>query len=324
MGAPINLDSDLLDLRGKVAIVTGGNTGIGYWTTAHLSKRGAKVYMASRNESKAKDAISRIEAWNTASDRGPAIYHHLDLSDPREAKQSAEAFLAQETRLDILINNAGMLAGPYEETKEGIVNTMVVNHISPFVFTNTLSPLLEKTAKEPNSDVRIIIVSSLIHSVIRDAKFDSIASFNTTYENAWFPSPDMKRYALSKLANLAWMKELQQRYKQRGVPITCIAIHPGGVLTDTALEGLRKSRFPSLRIRLSRLFADEPEQGSFTTLFAAASKAVAQNPEKYCGQYLAPYGKIATPSALARDPKLASTLWTTTEKILRDVYGVQC
>ena len=92
---------------------------------------------------------------------------------------------------------------------------------------------------------------------------------------------------------------------------------------DSALEGLKKSAVPKLRIAISRLFADEPEPGSFTTLFAAASIAVSKDKSKYKAQYLAPYGKIAEPSKLARDPQLASNLWGTTTKVLKEIYGVE-
>ncbi|CAL1709882.1 unnamed protein product [Somion occarium] len=321
----LNPDNDLLDLHGKVAIVTGANAGIGYWTAAHLSKRGAKVYLACRNESRATGAITSIEAWNTSKDRGSLIYHHLSLDDPREAKKSAEEFLAKETRLDIVVNNAGLLASPYEKTKDGIVNTMVVNHLSPLVFTHTLSPLLEKTASEPESDVRIINVSSLMHSAIRagQTKFDSIDSFNARYEGSWVPPENLKRYGLTKLANILWTNTLQKQYDAKNVPITCISMHPGGVLTDSALERLKQSAIPRLRIAISRLFADEPEQGSFTTLFAAASKEIAKDKGKYRAKYLAPYGKIVEPSKLAKDETLANNLWGTTQKVLKEIYGIE-
>ncbi|CAL1696221.1 unnamed protein product [Somion occarium] len=318
----INPETDLLDLHGKVAIVTGGTAGIGFWNAAHLSKRGAKVYIAARNESKATGAIARIEAWNPSPNRGPILFHKLVLDDPRDAKKSAEEFLTRESRLDILVNNAGLMASPYEKTKDGIVNTMVINHLSPFVFTKVLSPLLEKTAREPGSDVRIVNVSSMTHSMVKDAKFDSLQEFNKTYEGSWLPPANMKRYAMSKLANILWTNELQRRYDEKGVPITCITIHPGGVLTDSALDQLRKLPLSGLLIAISRLFSYEPEEGSFTTLYAAASPAVRQNPAAYRAKYIAPITKVVEPSTQARNPNLAKTLWNSTEKILKDVYGL--
>jgi len=319
--ASFNPDTDLLDLHGKVAIVTGGNQGIGFWTVHHLSKRGAKVYLAARSESKATGAIAHLNELDTSKTKGTIEYLYLDLDDPRQAKKSAEEFLTRETRLDIVVNNAGIMSNPYTKTKDGIVNSMVVNHLSPFVFINTLSPLLEKTASEPNSDVRIVTVSSLVHSMIKDAKFDSVDAFNATYEG--FTMPDMKRYAHSKLANILWTKQLQRRYDAKNVPITCIAIHPGGVFTDTAVNSIRQKMAGPvawLVLTLARPFSDTPEPGSYTSLFAAASKAVSKDKKAYRGSYLKPYGTIAAASSYANDPKLAETLWTTSENILKDVF----
>ncbi|KAK7694262.1 hypothetical protein QCA50_001442 [Cerrena zonata] len=319
----INPDTDLLDLHGKVAIVTGATAGIGFWNAAHLSKRGAKVYIAARNESKATGAISRIEAWNPSPNRGPILFHKLELDDPRDAKKSAEAFLARESRLDILINNAGQMSSAYEKTKDGVVTTMAINHLSPFVFTNTLSPLLEKTAREPGSDVRVISVSSYTHSMVSDAKFDSLEEFNKSYEGTGFlPPAKMKRYAMSKLANILWTNELQRRYNEKNIPISFITIHPGGVLTETALDQLKALPLSGLVTWIAGFFSDQPEQGSFTTLFAAASPLIKQNPSAYRGKYISPYTKVEEPSPSARDPNLAKTLWLTSEKILKDVYGL--
>ncbi|KXN81562.1 hypothetical protein AN958_04445, partial [Leucoagaricus sp. SymC.cos] len=294
--------------------------GIGFWTAFHLSRRGAKVYIGARNEAKATNAISQMKKIDSNPANGSIEYFHIDLASPNDAKQAALNFMSKEKRLDILVNNAGIMSSAYEETKEGIVTSMVVNHISPFTFVETLSSLLEKTAKEDGSDVRIVTVGSMVHSMAKDAKFDSLESFNTSYKGSFMA--DMKRYAQSKLANILWSNELQRRYDTQNVPITCITIHPGGVHTETALDGLRKLPLSFILIPITRLFSDLPEKGSFTSIFAAASPAIRKNPKLYRGSYLEPYGKISLPSPQAQDLILARSLWQTTENILKERYGI--
>jgi len=158
-----NPQRDLADLTGKVAIVTGANTGIGYHTVKLLARQGAKIYLGARNESKAKAAIAELEREGLGP--GQVVWLHVDMSEPTWAQDAANEFLKKESRLDILVNNAAVLAGPYVLTKDGLNLTMVVNHFSPVVFIRTLLPLMIQTSKEPNSDVRIVTVGSCAHSM---------------------------------------------------------------------------------------------------------------------------------------------------------------
>ncbi|EIW55471.1 NAD-P-binding protein [Trametes versicolor FP-101664 SS1] len=312
---------DLADLTGKVAIVTGGNSGIGYATVQHLARQGAKVYIGARSEERAKAAIERLRAEGLQPRNGELEWLELDLSDPRKAKASAEAFLAKEKQLDILVNNAGVMRIPYKiDSTYGIQQNMVVNHFSPFVFTKALLPLLTETAKEPGSDVRIVIVSSQTIGMMkgRDVHFRDINEINEKFGNGIFS--DMYRYAYSKLANALYAKQLQRRVDLEGIPITVMALHPGSVNT----EGLRQDPSASIPI-LGRLvkfvmehFLTGASEGAYASSFAAASPIVKAERDKYKGAYLDPPGKIVPPPAPeAESTELAEELWATTETILQ-------
>ncbi|KAL0958395.1 hypothetical protein HGRIS_000536 [Hohenbuehelia grisea] len=303
-----NPTTDLMDLKGKVVVVTGGNRGIGLETVRQLAQRGAKVYLGARSETVASAVIQKLQRERPESANGEVVWLPLDLSDPRLAKEAASDFLAKETRLDILINNAGTMDHTYAKTADGVSHAVVVNYISPFVFTQTLLPLLKETATRPESDVRIINVASTVHRMV-SPRFRNKEDFNVTYN--WRPMAGFLRYCHSKFPIIPWTKELQRRFDAENTLITCIALHPGGVDTFSQNWPL-----PRISTWLVRLAISPPEEGAFTTLFAAASPQVASDKEQYKGQYLEPIGKLSKPSKLAEDPKLADELWTTTQDFL--------
>ncbi|KAI0635316.1 NAD-P-binding protein [Trametes polyzona] len=311
---------DLADLTGKVAIVTGGNSGIGLATVQHLARHGAKVYIGARSEERAKAAIERLRTEGLQPGNGELEWLDLDLSDPRKAKQSAEAFLAKEKRLDILVNNAGVMRIPYKiDGTYGLQEGILVNHVSPFVFTKTLLPLLTQTAKEPDSDVRIVMVSSKTITMLkgRELHFRDVNDLNEKFGNSMMS--DMYRYALTKLANVLFAKELQRRFDAEGVPITVLALHPGSVNT----EGIKKDPstkvpiFGSIVKFIMDSFFVTAVEGAYTSAFAAASPVVKAEREKYKGAYLDPPGKLVPPPApQAESKELAEQLWATTEAVL--------
>ncbi|KAI0360523.1 NAD-P-binding protein [Trametes cingulata] len=313
---------DLQDLTGKVAIVTGGNSGIGFATVQLLARHGAKVYIGARSEERAKAAIERLRAEGLEPGKGEVEWLELDLGDPRKAKQSAETFLTKEKRLDILVNNAGVMRIPYRlvEPYEGIQENMLVNHVSPFVFTKTLLPLLTQTAKEPGSDVRVVVVSSETIGYLkgRELHFRDINDLNEKFGNNI--ASDLKRYAYSKLANVLYAKQLQKKLDFEGIPITVMSLHPGAVYT----EGFHKDPLtkapiigPLFTFVASKLFLT-PTEGAYASVFAAASPRVKEERDKYKGAYLVPPGKIETPPApQAENKELAEELWATTEAVLK-------
>ncbi|EIW62631.1 NAD-P-binding protein [Trametes versicolor FP-101664 SS1] len=309
---------DLADLTGKVAIVTGGNSGIGYATVQILARHGAKVYIGARSEERAKAAIERLRAEGLQPGNGELEWLALDLSDPRKTKESAEIFLSKETRLDIL--GRSFAADVPRTSSEGIQQNMLVNHFSPFVFTKALLPLLSETAKKPDSDVRIVVVSPHPHSDMkgRGMRFRDINEINEKFGDGLLS--DYHRYAYSKFANVLYAKQLQRRLDVQGVPITVLSLHPGAV--DT--EGVRKDpgvTAPVLgaffRLLIGSFFLTA-SGGAYASSFAAASPIVKAERDKYKGAYLDPPGKIVpAPAPEVESKELAEELWATTETILK-------
>jgi len=310
------------DLTGKVAIVTGGNSGLGYITCRELARNNARVYMASRNRAKAEEAIGKIKeglkqtqkkgSTSEGEDKEPFIeFLPFDLSVISSGKAAAEAFLSKEERLDMLINNAGIMATPYELSADGI-ELQACNGTGHFGLTIPLLPVLKKTDAMPGAQVRIVNLSSIAHrSASSHPDFSSLEALNRTYSNTWI------RYGNSKLSNILFNNELQKRLE--GTNIHCLAVHPGVVDTDL-FRGLGES-FPLLKpvLSLKSIFRGtvliSPEQGAVTQLYAATSAEVTEKQLK--GKYLVPYAKLETPSRLAQDVdgSLAAQFWSLCESL---------
>ncbi|KAF8985345.1 hypothetical protein BDQ17DRAFT_1495390, partial [Cyathus striatus] len=292
------------------------------------SAQGAKVYMAARDEGRATDAIRKLETEGIAD--GSVQWLKLDLSDPRLARQSAEEFAKRENRLDIL--GAGAY-GPYGIDKDGLLDVMVTNHISHFVFTDTLLPVLKTTAQEAGSDVRIINVrltqfTILQPSVCEVTSFADKECLNRTFGDSIFGY--ITTYGHSKLANILHIKELQRRLDSKSIPITCISVHPGFVHTDGADKFLASTPYiggfllkyiaPLFLYTFGSLFSINTwETGAMTSVFAAVSPEVKEEREAYKGAYLVPVAKIANPSKYAIDERLAKELWETTESVVSEL-----
>ncbi len=219
-------------------------------------------------------------------------------------KKAADTVTKSTTRLDILLNNAGIMAKPPSLTKDGYEIQFGTNHMGHALLTRLLLPTLEKTAKEQGdkADVRIVNVSSLGHQfapegglVLEKCKTD-LHSIST-----------LTRYGQSKLANILHAKALAKRYPS----IKCVAIHPGRV--DTRLMRGLGATWPWIKIPMKLfggMFLVTPEQGALTQLFAATSK------DAKTGSYYVPIAKEDEASDYARDEKLADKLWDWTEKEL--------
>ncbi|KAG1724483.1 NAD(P)-binding protein [Suillus lakei] len=296
--------TDLSDLSGKVILITGGNAGIGYSTVKHLARRGAK-----------RQRSAQLKAEGLGPGNGEVIWLELDLKDPRNAKKAAEEFMKQEKRLDVLIHNAAMLLGSYTMTPDGVQEIVIVNVISHIVLTRTLQPLLDQTAAEPNSDVRIVVVASDGHRFVSgEPHFRNLDDLNVELKSSL--SPSFARYCMSKLMNILYASELQRHLTAVGSPITVIAVHPGAVNTFTDRPEL--SNFKFIIKPIVSLFFVHPDQGAYNSAFAAASEEVAKQREKYKGVYLTPVGKITEPMKVAKDEGIAKELWDTVEKFLEE------
>ncbi|KAG8927033.1 hypothetical protein FRC00_002360 [Tulasnella sp. 408] len=329
--------SDIPDLQGKVILVTGANSGIGFKTAEVLASKGAKVYLGARDESRGKAATDAIrDSISGLPSAGSVHWLPLDLSTPQSTKAGADAFVRLESRLDVLIHNAGMQVKGYSTVSEGgltFSKIMSANHLGSFVLTQELMPVLKRTAEEPNSDVRIVVVSSKAHIRVSGRpdfrnlegwnalKDDGLVESGARYGSSLFGAhsgPSLKppyATAISKLANVLFTRELQSRLDAEQVPITCISVHPGIVKT----EGPRNAVKTGILAYLIKLFLATlgltPLQGAYTTLFAATSSNIKAEPEKYRGSYVQPFNRLAEVSAYAQDKQLAEDLWACSEEV---------
>ncbi|TDL15958.1 short chain dehydrogenase [Rickenella mellea] len=310
-----DINRDMPNLSGKVAIVTGGNTGLGRELVKQLALHNAKVYMASRTESRALAAIDDLNKENPdLSKKAGVFFLQLDLSNITSCQTAARNFLEKESRLDILINNAGIMATPFELTTDGFDVQFQSNYLGHFAFTIPLLPVLIQTSKDPTTSVRIVQVSSMGHKFADgNVKFDSIESVNRDFGSPW------KRYGQSKLANILFAKELARRLENER--IFSSSLHPGNIKTEL-VRGPAQS-YPLLKPLMSLMnFALlTPYKGAITPLYAATSPDVESN--NWRGEYFVPLAKKTEPSALARNAELAKDLWVLSEKIINEKSGNQ-
>jgi len=195
---------------------------------------------------------------------------------------------------------------------------MATNYIGPYIFTRTLLDLLVKTAKEPESDVRIVNLSSQMHRMTKPTTdFGDPDIFRDDCRKKYL-APSLARYGVSKYATNLWTSELQRRLDEslastEGRSIICTSVHPGSVNTFAHYFPL-----PRLFDFLFSLFMTGPDDGAATSLFAAASPLVRDDPDKYRGQYMLPVGTL-TSSTATRDPEMAEKLWNNTESFLQNL-----
>lgn len=283
---------DDVAMQGKVVLVTGANTGIGEVTARELAGAGAKVWLACRNEGRAREAMARIRDVHPDAD---LHFLALDLGDLGSVRIAADAFLESEERLDVLINNAG-LAGQRGQTAQGFEIAFGVNHLGHFLFTEQLTPLLVKSGTDADPS-RIVIVASRAHTRVPPKKgIDWEALEKPTKTVSGFPE-----YSVSKLANVLHAKALARRLE--GKPVRVYSLHPGVVASDV----WRKVPWPFRSIM--KLFMITNEEGAQTTLHCATSPSVIGESGRY-------YDKSAPAeaTALARDEALQEELWRRSEQ----------
>lgn len=264
-------------LQGKLAIVTGANTGIGRVTATELAAQGARVVLAGRSEGKTQPVVDAIRAAG-----GSAEFLPLDLADFASVRASARAFLDRDLPLDILVDNAG-LAGAHGLTKDGFEIAFGTNHLGTYLFTRLLLPALERPTAS-----RVVVVASRGH--YRAPGIDWDAARQSTRTTTAFPE-----YCVSKLANVLFAKELARRAPAR---VHTYSLHPGAVASDVWREvpwGLR---------HFMKLFMLTNEQGARTSLYCATSDHARDQTGLYYDDC-----KEKTPSRLASDEALARELW---------------
>ncbi|GAA5824763.1 hypothetical protein JCM3770_007147 [Rhodotorula araucariae] len=300
-------ETDLPDLTGKVAIVTGGNDGIGFITVKALHRKGCKVYLACRSEEKARNAIERLNTAHPGSE-GALVFLPFDLTELATAKKAAQTVQAAETRLDIIVCNAGVMAWPYE-LKNG-VELQFWNHLGHFALVQPLIPLLKKTAKEPGASVRVVSVASMGHQMSPKPDFTSLEGVNRKMASTWV------RYGQSKLANVLFAVALQERLQGDNIRVN--SLHPGVVNTSLMRGPVASYGFFFRMIGSAQHhFLMTPDDGAKTQIYLAASPEVDE--KDYRGQYFVPIATPAAPSAYGQDKELAEQLWKLSEDLVKQL-----
>ena len=296
--------ADIPDQTGRVAVVTGSNTGLGYETAAALAEHGAHVVLAVRNLDKGKDAATLI---SRRSPHASVALQELDLTSLDSIRAAADQLRSDHDRIDLLINNAGVMWTPKSTTKDGFELQFGTNHLGHFAFTGLLLDRLL-----PVAGSRVVTVSSIGHRIRADIHFDDL-QWERNYSR-------VGAYGQAKLANLLFTYELQRRLAPRGTTIAAAA-HPGGSRTELTRN------LPPLLARITPVI--EPlfqgaDMGALPTLRAATDPGVLG------GQYYGPdgfgeqrgYPKVVESSAKSHNADVQKRLWAVSEELTGITYPV--
>lgn len=292
------------DQTGRIAIVTGANSGLGYETVRGLARKNAQVVLACRDPQKAQEALNKLRQEFPAAKLELIM---LDLADLDSVRRFVETFKASYSRLDLLINNAGIMAIPQRKTKQGFEMQFGTNHLGHFALSGLLLPVMQETPGQP----RIVTLSSGLHA-IGDFNFADL-DWNQGYG-------PQKAYGRSKLGNLLFTYELQRRLKAQGDKVLSVAAHPGFAATNLQTAGaiMEGKKFKE-RMTLvgNRIFAQTAEKGAAPTLFAATE------PSLQGGEFAGPdglfqmrgYPKVVSSNKKSHDEELAKKLWAVSEEL---------
>lgn len=292
--------------EGRIAVVTGANSGLGEATARELARAGAEVVLACRNTEKADAAAASIrEAVVGAS----VSVEPLDLADLASVRAFVERFSAERDGLDLLVNNAGVMAPPRQETADGFEMQLGTNHLGHFALTGLLIGALDG-----REGARVVTVSSSGHKLGR-MNFDDLQS-ERRYSR-W------RAYCQSKLANLLFALELDRRLRASGSKLRSFAAHPG--YADTNLQYANPPAFDRAVFSITnRLVAQGPDAGALPTLYAATFADLEG------GSYIGPDGlmegrgfpKVVKPTRAARDEAAAKRLWGISEELTGVGYEI--
>jgi len=298
--------ADVPDQTGRIAIITGANTGIGFETAAVFADRGAHVVLAVRDLEKGRAASARIAE---RSPRGDVSVRHLDLTSLDSVRSAAAEIKVPHPRIDVLVNNAGVMFTPKSATKDGFELQFGTNHLGHFALTGLL---LDHMLHVEGS--RIVTVSSQGHRARATIDFDDLNA-DRNYDRA-------AAYGRSKLANLLFTYELQRRLASSGAATIAVAAHPGGSRTELVRNspGWLRMGFTVL----GPMLFQSAQMGALPTLRAAADPAVRG------GEYYGPrglgeqrgYPKVVQSSAMSHDEQLQRRLWDVSEELTGVTYPV--
>ncbi|MBA56180.1 MAG: short-chain dehydrogenase [Pseudomonadales bacterium] len=286
------------NLNHKTILITGANSGIGFEAARVFAAKGARLILACRNQQKGQAAINRILQ---ESPRAQLTLMSLDLSSLDSVKAFSAAVTEQFDHIDVLVNNAGVMAPPYSKTKDGFESQFGTNHLGHFALTARLLPLLEKAEAG-----RVVVVSSVAH------RLGHIRFKDLNWENRY---SRWQAYGQSKLANLMFAKELQRRLQARGSRVIAVAVHPG--YSNTNLQ-----QYMPVNRLLNSLFSQSQEKGALPTLCAATQ------PDLSGGEYIGPNGflemqgkpDLAYSTPRSNDKTIARRLWDVSEKMTGESF----
>lgn len=296
-------EDDVPDRSGRTFLVTGANTGIGFEVARALAGRNARVLLGCRDEGKARAAMEAIRASVPGAD---LAFVPLDLADLDQVRRAADHVAQTEPRLDVLVNNAGVMFPPLTRTKQGHELQFGVNHLGGFALSGLLLP---KLSEAPNA--RIVITASIAHrrGTVNWDDIDAHASYRPT-----------QRYADSKLMNLLHAFELDRRLRAAGSPVASVACHPGVAATELVrhLPKIAKLAWPVMC-----RFTNTAAQGAWPALQAATAPGVSSG-DYYGSQGFREARGVSGPatcSPAARDTIAAARLWDLSAGMTGVDYG---
>jgi NAD(P)-dependent dehydrogenase (short-subunit alcohol dehydrogenase family) len=293
------LEGDVPAQEGRIAVVTGANTGLGFEVARVLAERGATVVLACRNLAKAQDAAERIR--KTA--KGEVGTVRLDLASKTSITEAAEELSGSHERIDLLLNNAGLMMPPYGRTEDGFELQFGINHLGHFALTGLL---LDRMLAVPGS--RVVTMSSNGHKVGR------IDFGNLRWERGY---TRVASYGRSKLANLLFAYELQRRLAAAGAATVALAAHPGTSRTEL-------TRYLPLRLRIAnRLMPSQNGAMGAVPMLRAATDLAASGGEYYgptgFGEFTGPAKRVQS-TARSHDEAVAKRLWEESERLTGVTY----
>jgi NAD(P)-dependent dehydrogenase (short-subunit alcohol dehydrogenase family) len=283
----------MADMKGKTVLISGANQGIGKASAIALGQKGAKLVIVCRNEEKARAAMADMDRAG-AKDVELVV---ADLSSQAEVRRVAAEFKAKHDRLDVLLNNAGVLVTSFRTTVDGIEETFALNHLGYFLLTNLLLDVIKASAESSPEGARIVSVSSEAHRSAKHVRWEDLQ-----YKNGY---SSFGAYGQSKLCNILFTRELARRLE--GTRVTANCLHPGLVASGF---GQTYGGFMSVLIKLGRPFMISTEEGAETQVYLSSSPDV----QGISGKYFAKC-KERTPSKVATDDAAARKLWAVSEEM---------
>jgi NAD(P)-dependent dehydrogenase (short-subunit alcohol dehydrogenase family) len=300
-------EKNVPDQSGRLAIVTGSNTGLGYDNARALAARGAKVVMAVRDTAKGEEAAARIRKLTPGAE---VTVHKLDLGSLTSVRTAGAELAAAHPRIDLLINNAGVMYPPKSTTADGFELQFGTNHLGHFALTGLL---LKNLLPVDNS--RVVVVASIAHKIKAKIDFDDLHWEKRSYDK-------VASYGQSKLANLMFAYDLQRRLAAAKAKTIAVAAHPGVAATELSRH-VPGYELPGVAWLFGKVL-NTSEVGALATLRAAT------DPNVKGGQYWGPdgfremrgYPELATSSEQSRDEAIQERLWKVSEELTGVTYPV--